>query len=148
MKRIISVFLTLIFLMSVFLIPSTANASENVETVFTYGEITVIFSEDSTLTLAQRREIAGTIANSHSHAEHTECEDHECKDNAEQPAQQRNILCNIFGHKKKTESITVVEHCVRENAPRCKETFGDLTTCSRCNYSDFVEITSSYIFCH
>ena len=45
------------------------------------------------------------------------------------------------------ESIIVIEHCVSATAPRCLETYEDLTVCSRCDYTAIDVIGSIYIYC-
>ena len=59
-----------------------------------------------------------------------------------------NLLCTLFGHKEATESITVIEHCVRDSVPRCLETIADVTACTRCEaVINMTVVTSYYINC-
>lgn len=136
MNRVVSLFLAIILLVAVCMIAPSAAQIEP-PTVVDYGEITVIFGENSSLTAKQRLAIAKSFA---------------LHDDEREVAAQRgltgNIICNIFGHKKISESITIIEHCVRATNPRCLETIGDLITCARCSsYRDFEELGSYYTFC-
>lgn len=138
--------LTLVLLFSACLYSASADedpAPIEVE----YGDITVIFDGNTTLDESQRLAIAQMLAEDFSSEEgyqhHCENENH-----AEREDQQRNILCNLFGHKKIEEPAIVIEHCVRDEDPRCRENIGTLTTCSRCDYYNFVVETYSYISCH
>lgn len=139
MKRFTIFTIVLTLLVSSFLF--TASAEETPDPIIVeYGNITVIFEGDTTLNEAQRMAVVQMIAG--------ECsceEDHQhiCGDDNTD-----NILCTLFGHKKVTETLVVVEHCVRDEAPRCRENYGTLTTCTRCDYSNFEVEFVNYIFCH
>ena len=152
MKRFIIFTMVLTLLVSSFLF--TASAEETPDPIIVeYGNITVIFEGDTTLNEAQRMAVVQMIAGECSCEEDHqhicgECsceEDHQhiCGDDNTD-----NILCTLFGHKKVTETLVVVEHCVRDEAPRCRENYGTLTTCTRCDYSNFEVEFVNYIFCH
>lgn len=134
MKRIAVISLTLILLFcSCFF--TTSAEEDPTPIVVEYGTITVIFDGNTTLDEAQRLAIAQMLSG-------------EAQATIGGENHVDNILCNIFGHKKTTEPLIVVEHNVRSEAPRCLEHHGDLTTCSRCDYSNFEIEYSTYIFCH
>ncbi len=57
------------------------------------------------------------------------------------------LTCTLFGHKLDTGYTSTVTHKVRSTDPRClKETFS-YEICSRCDYSNYTLIASSYISC-
>lgn len=134
MKRFITISLALALLVLSCLF--TAAAEEEPDPIVVeYGTITVIFNGNTTLSEAQRLAVAQQLSG-------------EAQTTIGEENHTHNVLCNIFGHKKVTETIVVVEHCVRAEAPRCRENYGTLTTCSRCDYSNFEVEVSTYIFCH
>lgn len=134
MKRLSTLVLTVILLFCSCLFTTRAEEIPGPITV-EYGNITVIFDENTTLSEEQRLAVAQLLSG-------------EAQASIGGENHINNVLCNIFGHKKVTESLIVIEHCVREEQPRCLEVHGTLTTCSRCDYSDFVEDFSFYILCH
>ncbi len=58
-----------------------------------------------------------------------------------------NLTCTLFGHDKQTRPTSLIEHQVNKKAPRCKQVYYKVITCSRCDYMDTETISSSYIYC-
>ena len=129
MKRFISLFLAIIVAIFMTLISS---ASSSTGTTIEIAGFSVIFNADSAFTAEEQQLIAEKAV-----ANNTENETDTTY----------NLLCTLFGHKTSTESITVIEHCVREAQPRCTRSLQDVTTCSRCDYVDISVFSSTYIHC-
>ena len=154
MKRFAILALTLSLLIATCLF--SASAEEEPEPiVVNYGTITVIFDGNTSLDEAQRLAIVQMLAEdfgSEQGCQHSCCEDcqHSCEneEHAHEEDPQRNIICTLFGHDKIEEPAIIIEHCVRDEDPRCRENYGILTTCSRCDYYNFDIHTSHYISCH
>ena len=58
-----------------------------------------------------------------------------------------NLTCTLFGHDKQTHTASLIEHKVNKKAPRCKQVYYKVITCSRCDYMDTETISTSYIYC-
>ncbi|MBR6579522.1 MAG: hypothetical protein IKK74_11315 [Clostridia bacterium] len=128
MRRFISVILVIIFVLTLPILTSASELSSNVVNI---GSTTVKYSADSGFSAEEQQIIAQRIVDGSINSQTTTY----------------NVLCNLFGHKTTTESITVIEHCVSDTQPRCLQSFHEVTSCSRCDYVDIVEITSIYIYC-
>lgn len=57
------------------------------------------------------------------------------------------LSCTLFGHKYQTEYVTVIEHKVRTNDPRCQEYIYETDVCSKCSDVVSTLISSSAISC-
>ena len=130
MKRLISLSLAIIFSFSLCFSASANSTTNNAITVDHY---TIIFDEDSGLTQEEKLYLAEARAN-HTHKSNDAVSTY-------------GVMCNLFGHKTTTETIIVIEHCVRDTPPRCLETYEDMTVCSRCDYVSIDVLNSSYLFC-
>ena len=130
MKRLISLSMVLIFAFTFCFATSADTADNNVVTVDNY---TIVFDESSSLTQEEKLHMAQLRAN-YSPETSTESSTY-------------GVMCTLFGHKTTTEMIIVTEHCVSATAPRCLETYEDLTVCSRCDYTTVEVISSIYIYC-
>ena len=53
-----------------------------------------------------------------------------------------NLLCSMFGHKIKTSKVSVIEHRVFPDYPRCVQELYTTEICERCDYQN-VERTSA-----
>ena len=129
MKRYITFFLAIVVAISTILITS---ATSSTGTAIEIDSFEVIFESDSSFTAEEQQLIAEKVISNNTDNE---------------KATTYNILCTLFGHKTTTESITVIEHCVREAQPRCTKSLQDVTTCSRCDYVDISVFSSTYIYC-
>lgn len=108
----------------------SANAA-SASNIYNVNGVTVEFSPNSSFTVENQATIANYVASN--------------TDDSYVAAY--NLWCTMFGHDTTTETITVIEHCVSDTAPRCVKTFQDVTACSRCDYVNIEVIGSSYIFC-
>ncbi|MBQ3227029.1 MAG: hypothetical protein IJB43_00455 [Clostridia bacterium] len=127
MKKTITILISMLIAFS-FIFSVNAEGTSN---IYNINGKTVEFLTDSSFTNEQQLIIANCIAN----------------DIDNSSVATYNLLCTMFGHKTTTETITVIEHCVSDTAPRCLRTFQDVTACSRCDYVYVEVIGSSYIFC-
>lgn len=57
------------------------------------------------------------------------------------------LMCNLFGHKKTTETRSVFRHKIAAFAPRCAIDYYDITTCSRCDYFEQVFTKREHVNC-
>ncbi|MBQ3227294.1 MAG: hypothetical protein IJB43_01790 [Clostridia bacterium] len=121
-------FVSLIALLFVLLITITSAAREN---IYTINDVTIVFSETSSLSDEQKALISHLIINGTDNSSTT-----------------YNLMCTLFGHNTATENISVIEHCVNDTPPRCRKTVQDVTMCTRCEeLIDTHIITSYYINC-
>lgn len=58
-----------------------------------------------------------------------------------------NILCNLFGHDYEYSTTYVTHHKVATIAPRCQRKYYDITTCSRCDYYSETYTRAALIYC-
>ena len=57
------------------------------------------------------------------------------------------LTCTLFGHKLDTGTTATVTHNARTTAPRCLRNTYNYEICSRCDYSNYTLIGSTYISC-
>ena len=57
------------------------------------------------------------------------------------------LWCNLFGHDYNVETVYTITHCVNPVPPRCLRQYYQVSTCTRCGYSESVLIGSDYINC-
>ena len=122
MKKLFITTLTTIIAFTLILATS---ASGN---IYTFDNITIEFSENSSLTIETQAAVAKMIVNNEDISSVTTY----------------NLLCTLFGHKESTESFTIIEHCVSDTAPRCLKSLQDITACTRCETLIDVHVVSSY----
>lgn len=127
MKHLLALILTLSI---IFTLPLSASAAGGQGNIYTLDSITIEFNHSSSFSVDEQQLIVYYRVNGNTHSSTT-----------------YNLLCTLFGHKTTTETIGVIEHCVRDEAPRCIQTVEDVTACSRCDYIDIVELSSMYIYC-
>ena len=130
MKRFIAIILVLVFIFSVSLISSAH--SETTNTVYV-GDITVEFGTNSIFNHEEQQMLATYLVNNK---------------NSNTSASTYNLLCTLLGHNTTTESVTIIEHCVSDTAPRCLRTIQEVTVCTRCEtVIDTNIISKVYVFC-
>lgn len=129
MKRFITLYLAIMFAISMTLISSaTTSTGATIE----IDGFEVIFEADSSFTLEEQQIIAEKVVYNNTENE---------------IATTYNLLCTLFGHKTETETITVIEHCVREAQPRCTRSLQEVTGCTRCDYITIDVLSSTYVYC-
>lgn len=57
------------------------------------------------------------------------------------------LTCTLFGHKLESSVITTITHKVSATAPRCLQETYNMEICSRCDYTNPILISASYIHC-
>lgn len=129
MKRIITTILAITLALTIpFSTSASGTTNDNVHTI---NGMTIEFMEDSSFTTEEQAAIVQFVANG--------------ADNSSSVTY--NLWCSMFGHNTTTESFTVIEHCVRDEQPRCVKTLQDVTACSRCDYVSTEIINSYYVMC-
>lgn len=107
----------------------SASADQTSGNTYQIGDVTVVFSVDSQLSVEQQEKIAQQLVN------------------PENGVSQANLICNIFGHKNTLEGVSTITHKVSATSPRCLEELFTITTCSRCNESTVERDAFYYITC-
>lgn len=125
MKKTVVLLLTFICVCS-FCINTYAS---NEQTTFSVGNIEIVFSDESTLTYAQRNTIVEHLVQGSSNI------------------QTYGLICNLFGHKNTTEFVTTITHCANITSPRCLEECWEVTICSRCENTETTRLTYYFIDC-
>ena len=127
MKKTVSIILVAIMMLSAALNISAYGDASNIHT---FGNISVIFEDDSALTFEEQAATAKMII---------------AKSNGD--ATTYNLLCTLFGHTYDVETVTTVTHKVNSSAPRCLEEHYNMSTCSRCGNQQLEFLYSQYIDC-
>lgn len=126
MKKIIAFVLSMIMTLSFCLSVSAAD----VNNTYYYGDIEIIFAEDSTLSEEMKPKIADYVVN------------------GDDGTSTYNLLCTLFGHKETTELIATISHKVSPTHPRCLRQTWEVTGCTRCEEAlGMVLLSESYITC-
>ena len=122
MKKIISIFICSVLLLSLSFSTVSAEEATTEET-----HIEFIFEEDLSDELKAKIEVhlLGESANSNA----------------------RGIWCNIFGHDLVASTATQITHKVQSTAPRCLKDVYKVEACEDCDYVKSTLISSTYIYC-
>lgn len=129
-SKFIAIFLTFIlFVSSLNLFAYAEESTENNEFNDTFvSDNLTIFFDQNTSEIAKERIIAHFTQ----------------KDST---VESKGLTCSLFGHNLETGVTHTVTHKVNATSPRClRETF-DYEICSRCDYSEYTLIASTYIVC-
>ena len=128
MKKLTILALTIILTMSLFI---NVSAQEISGITYDYGNITVIFNNDSSLSAEQQEHIANTLINGNNNIS------------------TYNLMCTLFGHNyDQTEGVTTVTHEASDTSPRCYKEYFLVHICSRCQEDGQIErLGGEYIFC-
>lgn len=127
MKKMIA--LTMVFiLLCLFSISAFASAEDTY--VYNFDSVVVIFDENNSWDAATREAIAHSLVYGE-----------------EEPTTTYNLLCNLFGHKYETKSVTTITHCVLDESPRCLEEHFNISLCSRCGDQVTQRTAYCYITC-
>ena len=125
MKKVISLILSLCFILSLGVIP--ASAEEAVEN----NDVTIIIHNEDISEETKEKLIAFYS-------------DPEGQGNN---ATTYGLTCTLFGHKLESTTLTTRTHKVRTTAPRCQEKRYDYEACTRCDYENSTLLSNSYIYC-
>jgi len=129
MKRITSLLICALIIMTSMCIFASATSSNTKEYNVDGIEYTVEF-EDSSISEEKKEIIANALIG-----------------NDESDIMPTNILCDIFGHDYKYTTTTVIQHKASSTAPRCKKQTYEVTYCEDCDYTNEKLITSTYVYC-
>ncbi len=125
MKKLISLILSLCFILSLGVIPSSAE--EAVET----NDVTIIIHNENISEETKEKLIAFYS-------------DPEAQAN---DAATYGLTCTLFGHDIESSMTTVITHKVRTTAPRCQQKKYNYESCTRCDYENSTLANTTYINC-
>ena len=126
MKKIIAFVLAVILSATL----CTYVSAGNVESNYTYGNVEIVFDENSTLTAEMKQGIVEYIIN------------------GDDSASTYNLICTILGHNETIECVTTISHKVRTTDPRCLRQNWEIHACTRCEeVLEQIELSRSYITC-
>lgn len=125
MKKVISLILSLCFILSLGVIPSSAEKA--VET----SDVTIIIHNEDISEETKEKLIAFYS-------------DPEAQAN---DATTYGLTCTLFGHKIESATTSVITHKVNPTAPRCQEKKYNYEACTRCDYENSTLIGTTYIYC-
>ena len=121
MKKLIAILLSAMFIFSAMSV--TVNATDS----FDEPHIEFIF-EDGTSLEIQNRIIADLTGENDGTATY-------------------GLTCTLFGHKLETGTTSAITHNAKTTAPRCKQETFSYEICTRCDYSEYTLLSSTYINC-
>lgn len=126
MKKIIATVIALTLCLSFCLSASAANVSN----VYTFGDVDVVFAENSSFDADVQQYIANIIVN------------------GDDGGTTYNLWCSLFGHKETTECVETISHEVRTLSPRCLSQLWEIHACTRCNeILQQILLSEEYIIC-
>ncbi len=128
MKKIISLILVVVSLLSVMSI--SVYAEDTVENTITVIENETTFVFDANTTEDFRNKF---IDHYFSH------------DN--NGATTYGLTCTLFGHKLESSVVKAITHKAKATAPRCLQETYEMEVCTRCDYTNPILIGSTYISC-
>lgn len=125
MKKVISLILSLCFILSLVVIPSSAEeAVEN-------NDVTIIIHNED-ISEETKEKIVAFYSDPEAHDASTAT---------------YGLTCTLFGHKLEASVVTTITHKVRTTAPRCQEKRYDYESCTRCDYENSTLISNTYVNC-
>ena len=125
MKKIISLILSLCIILSLGVIP--ASAEEAVET----NDVTIIIHNED-ISEETKEKLIAFYSDPESHND---------------TAATYGLTCTLFGHKLESATTTVITHKVRSTTPRCQEKIYNYEACTRCDYENSTLLSTAYIDC-
>ena len=125
MKKVVALILSLCFILSLGVIP--ASAEEAVET----SDVTIIIHNED-ISEETKEKIIAFYSDPESHND---------------TAATYGLTCTLFGHKLEATVTTVITHKARTTTPRCLENTYDYEACTRCDYENSTLLGSTYIHC-
>ena len=57
------------------------------------------------------------------------------------------LTCTLFGHKLESSVMTTITHKAKATDPRCLQERFNVEVCTRCDYTNPILISSTYISC-
>ena len=121
MKKLIAVLLSAMFIIGAMSV--TVNATDSFEA----PHIEFIFEEGTSLEI-QNRIIADLTGENDGTATY-------------------GLTCTLFGHKLDTGVTTTITHNAKTTSPRCLQKTYSYEICTRCDYSEYTLLDSTYISC-
>ncbi len=129
MKRIVSILICALILMTTLCVVASAE-SNNTYTFETGDEHIVVTFESDNLTEEQQRRVAEGLVFG--------------KDNT---AATYGLGCTLFGHDYVYETSYVVTHKVRTTHPRCRQQTYEVTYCEDCDFHEETLVDTRYVDC-
>ena len=102
-----------------FSVSFSAHAVPSSEVLYENEEVSVIFEEDSALSVDKKQFIASKLIYGDSYIDN---------------GISSYSLCWLTGHDLVSEVVSVIEHKVRTAAPRCDRKTYEVETCTKCDY--------------
>ena len=125
MKKVISLILSLCFILSLGVIP--ASAEEAIE-----NENITILIHNEDISEETKEKLIAFYSNPESH---------------NNTSTTYGLTCTLFGHKLESSVVTTITHKVSTTAPRCQEKTYTYESCTRCDYENSTLIGTTYIYC-
>ena len=127
MKKIISIVLSIVMVMSISFSASAINTSTN----FTYSleNTTITFDESTPFSETSRLNLANIIVYGQNNT------------------QTYGLMCTLLGHKYTTDYVTTITHNVCESQPKCLREVMEIGECSRCGDTYTDVINSQLVTC-
>lgn len=125
MKKVVALILSLCFILSLGVIPTSAEeAVEN-------NDVTIIIHNED-ISEETKEKLIAFYSDPESHND---------------TAATYGLTCTLFGHKLESTTLTTITHKVRTTAPRCQQKMYDYEACTRCDYENSTLIGNTYINC-
>lgn len=126
MKKMIAFILAMILTLSF----CVAVSAINIENTYTYGDLEVIFDENSEFSDTMKQNTVYYLVN------------------GDDGISTYNLLCTLFGHKETVEAVGSISHKVSPTNPRCLKQIWEVTGCTRCEEALGMELLGeTYITC-
>ena len=110
----------------------SANVISESEIYYQAEDLTVVFAENSIFSAEQKQFIADKIVSS-------------------EPIVDDGVStyawCWLTGHDIVVEGVTVIEHKVSPDNPRCRENVYDVESCTKCDHMEYTLIYSEMTLC-
>ena len=123
-KHFISLILSLVLFVGIFIMPSSASYTHETE------DVVVIIENDELSDEMKERIIAYYL-----------------DDNHDDDTATYGLTCTLLGHDLTTTTTNKITHKSRTTAPRCLKRTYSHKICSRCDYQTSSLISSEYIYC-
>ncbi len=125
MKKVISLILSLCFILSLGVIP--ASAEEAVEN----NDVTIIIHNED-ISEETKEKLIAFYSDPESHND---------------TVATYGLTCTLFGHKLESTTTSVITHKVRTTVPRCQKKTYNYEACTRCDYENSTLLSTTYIDC-